>query len=301
MPRPPSSVPGCSLYGFLARDADRGVILRRGPSKAVLLVGWDTEKDTFERGQWFKGRIYERRCDLSPDGELFVYFAAKHTGPFGTWTAVSRPPALTALALWPKGDAWGGGGLFVPNRRGARRRYVLRLNHRANETALADGFGVPPWFDVVPFAVRSGGGEDNPIWEERLARDGWTLTDEGREASRNFDAKVWIVFDPPRVLEKRAPKDAGVRLRLEIHGIKERLGAWWVVEHVLVAGGDAASLGSAEWADWDRRGDLVFASRGRLFRLPRVAAARLDLAAAREIADFRGDAFEAKPPGPARW
>ena len=25
-------------------------------------------------------------------------------GDFGTWTAVSRPPFFTALALWPKGD-----------------------------------------------------------------------------------------------------------------------------------------------------------------------------------------------------
>ena len=29
------------------------------------------------RGHWFHGRIYTRRCDLSPDGELLVYFASK--------------------------------------------------------------------------------------------------------------------------------------------------------------------------------------------------------------------------------
>ena len=60
----------------------------------------------------FKGRIYERRCDLSPDGQLLGYFAADRLSGFGTWTAVSRPPFLTALALWPKGDAWGGGAFF---------------------------------------------------------------------------------------------------------------------------------------------------------------------------------------------
>src|SRR5262249_17885427 len=26
------------------------------------------------------------------------------------WTAISRPPFLTALALWPKGDCWHGAG-----------------------------------------------------------------------------------------------------------------------------------------------------------------------------------------------
>jgi hypothetical protein len=58
-------------------------------------------------GQWFKGRIYERRCDLAPSGEKLIYFAAKYRSPLYTWTAVSRPPFLTALLLWPKGDAWG--------------------------------------------------------------------------------------------------------------------------------------------------------------------------------------------------
>jgi len=34
--------------------------------------------------------------------------------------------------LWPKGDAWGGGGHFL-------RRGAIALNHREKETALADG------------------------------------------------------------------------------------------------------------------------------------------------------------------
>ena len=78
------------------------MVFRRGPSGEVALVGWDTERHAFELGQWFRGRIYERRCDLSPSGERLAYFAGTHRGPMGTWTAVSRPPFLTALALWPK-------------------------------------------------------------------------------------------------------------------------------------------------------------------------------------------------------
>lgn len=100
------------LYVILAREAQYGVIFRRGPSKRVLLIGWNTAGDTFERGQWFKGRIYERRCDLSPEGDLLLYFAANYRKPYFSWTAISRPPFLTALALWPKGDCWGGGGHF---------------------------------------------------------------------------------------------------------------------------------------------------------------------------------------------
>ena len=67
----------CHLFAILARKANKAVILRRGPSDWVRLISWDTEHDTFELGQWFHGRIYERRCDLSPDGSKLIYFARK--------------------------------------------------------------------------------------------------------------------------------------------------------------------------------------------------------------------------------
>jgi hypothetical protein len=94
----PSEPAPCRLSVFLAREAPIGVILRRGPSEWAQLVRWDRDTDTFEPGQWFHGRVYKRRCDLSADGRLFIYFAAKH-GPRRddddvgeAWTAISRPP-----------------------------------------------------------------------------------------------------------------------------------------------------------------------------------------------------------------
>jgi len=132
----------CRLFVILAQDADVGVVLRRGPSKWVQVVKWDTRRDTFEDGAWFHGRIYEDRCDVAPDGELFLYFAAKHSrhssdDDYGySWTAVSRPPWLFALALWP--NQWGtylGGGRFLGNRKVSIRTFsneipVHHLNHR---------------------------------------------------------------------------------------------------------------------------------------------------------------------------
>ena len=89
------------LFVILARAAPVGVIFRRGPSKQVQLIKWDTSKDHFEYGQWFKGRIYERACDLSPNGDKLIYLAAKWgKKPIETWTAISKPPYLTALVLW---------------------------------------------------------------------------------------------------------------------------------------------------------------------------------------------------------
>jgi hypothetical protein len=109
------------LFVVLAREAPVGVILRRGPAAWYHVVLWHTDTDLFEHGAWFKGRIYEERCDLSPDGQLFLYFALQgsrwRTSYRGTWTAVSRPPWLHALVLWPQGDTWGGGGRFVGKRK----------------------------------------------------------------------------------------------------------------------------------------------------------------------------------------
>ena len=153
------------LYVLLARKAPFGVVFRRGPSKNVLLIGWNTSDDTFQCGQWLKGRIYERRCDLSPKGDLLLYFAANYREPYRSWSAISRPPFLTALAMWPKGDGWGGGGHFISKTR-------LALNHRDGERKLAVGFSVPKWLKLEQFGKRPGWREDDPVHSERLERDG---------------------------------------------------------------------------------------------------------------------------------
>ncbi len=109
------------LFVILARDAPLAAVVRRGPSSWAQISLWSTARDEITHGAWFRGRIYEEKCDLSPDGELFVY-AAFQGGRFRTsttdsWTAVSRPPWLHALVLWPMGTTYGGGGRFVDNRR----------------------------------------------------------------------------------------------------------------------------------------------------------------------------------------
>jgi hypothetical protein len=67
--------PPCRLFVIHAREKPVALILRRGPARWYHLIAWRTDTDTFEHGAWFRGRIYEDRCDLSPDGELFLYFA----------------------------------------------------------------------------------------------------------------------------------------------------------------------------------------------------------------------------------
>ncbi len=65
------------VHAILARNADTAVIFRRGPSNRVATIDWDLKNDTFELGQWLHGRIYEYRCDLTPDGKYLIYFATQ--------------------------------------------------------------------------------------------------------------------------------------------------------------------------------------------------------------------------------
>src|SRR5260221_8777157 len=97
--------PICHLFIILARDVHQAVILRRGPHIWTQMLLWNTKTDTFTEGQWLKGTLYPRRCDLSPDGSKLIYFVAKHY-KHNYWTAISRPPYFTALAMWDTSGTW---------------------------------------------------------------------------------------------------------------------------------------------------------------------------------------------------
>ncbi len=249
------------LYAILARSARTGVVFRRGPSRLVQLIRWDLRTDTFEHGQWFSGRIYERRCDLSPSGKLLVYFAATNRAPYGSWTAVSKPPFLSALSLWPKGDAWGGGGLFQDEN-------TLLLNHEFEDSSwsLAPGFGLKRGMRVYPCGVWSGRGEDEPINGDRLARDGWRVIDAAEEQVNAINASTVHSFRRPRVLQKLAKN--GRSLQMILHSIGRSQKAWYGLDYRVIDRGGAllVDLPETDWAEWDG-GDLVFARAGCIYRL----------------------------------
>ena len=113
MPAPKARKPAARVEAIVARNAATAVIFRRGPTRHVRMLKWDLRNDKIEPGQWIEARVHVERCDLSPDGELVACFVASYRRTPGTWTAISRPPYFTALAVWPKGDTYGGGGLFV--------------------------------------------------------------------------------------------------------------------------------------------------------------------------------------------
>jgi hypothetical protein len=278
------------IFVLLARSAPIGIILRRGPSKQVLIIKWHLGSDILEHGQWFHGRIYERRCDLSPSGDLLLYFAATYKEPLRSWTAISKPPYLTALALWPKGDGWGGGGLFDSE-------LSIQLNHRRGEDVLADGFRLRKNMRVRLFGDRPGWGEDFPIYHSLLIRNGWNLVAQGDDGKPDWEAQVVWRFKEPIIYEKAA--NGGQRLQMVIKGVNQRNDAWyWVDYNVLNDRGVLLfSLPRTDWADWDGSGDLLFAKEGKLFRLKKKDCARLQSTAgeaSKQVADLSALKFEAK-------
>jgi hypothetical protein len=105
----------------LAREAPVGVVLYRRSRLTTYVLKLD-HMDRLHKGSRFYGRLFPERCDLSPDGKLFVYFAmrGRKTGESvdpATWTAVCSPPWLKAHLFCPNGSTWGGGGLFLRDHR----------------------------------------------------------------------------------------------------------------------------------------------------------------------------------------
>lgn len=234
---------------ILSRNSPYAAVFRRGPTRWTLLLRWNTATDEFEQGDWFKGRIYTRRCDVSPNGEYLVYFAAnfgsgQHRFQYGySWTAISRLPSMNPVALWAKDDCWFGGGMFSDD-------HSLVLNERSlvREVTLPDSM-----FDVRfdPTAH----GEDEPIYSRRLDRDGWTIETEGRIVYLGGG------FTTPQAEVRGKPGPNGQRLRVS-RGIER----FEVFDHyeLIASDGTAVPLRDATWADWDVHGRLVFAANGRV-------------------------------------
>lgn len=277
------------ICGILARNKPVAVIFRRGPSKLVQLLKWDLRTDEITAGQWFKGRVYEHRCDLSPDGEYLVYFAASQKPPHYSWTAISKPPFFTALALWPKGDAWGGGGLFDADGKG------MTLNHQPLHMNQARGFKLPSSFRIRPHGQYSGGGEDDPIWSDRLIRDGWVLTAEGERKKNQHGSKIWIEYLSAKVWVKYS-KNQQASIAFELHGINEEQGPWYVHKLRYKIDNEVCSIGRCDWADITAEGVIYYAQNGRLFKKSSGTDVHM-------VADLTDHVFKAvEPPGDAlRW
>jgi hypothetical protein len=238
------------LHVLLASKAPTAVVIRRGPSKSVCTILWNREADTFRLGQWLRGRIFERRSDISPDGNHLIYFAFNgrwKSKVGGSWTAISRAPFLKAVSLFAKGDAWHGGGLFTSKSR-------FWLNNGRGHRSVEESSEVVRDEHFAP--VKDYGGECPGVYYVKLQRDGWLHV-----ADRTM--RKWHVVS---VFEK--PARAGWLLRKLAHaqvGSAPGKGCYWD-EHELEhkESNTHVLLPEWEWADIDRT-RIVWAKNGQLW------------------------------------
>ena len=145
---------------LLASDSPQGVLIRRGPSKETGIIGWNRLSDTFQVGQWLKGKVYSERCDIAPDGKHWIYFTMSAKGK--TWTAVAKTPYLKALDFYKTGDTWGGGGIFLSNQSYWHHEGIYSAEESRQESGFAVVTEYPEWnlYRGIQFA--------------RMVRDGWS-------------------------------------------------------------------------------------------------------------------------------
>jgi hypothetical protein len=238
------------IFGIPALRAPVVAVIRRGPSDWMHLGRWDLAAPSYESGAWIRGTIYPQRCDLSPDGRWFAYFAMKQSADWElgvTYIAISRLPWLTALAAWGIGSTWTRGMQFV-------------------EDGSVRDVDAPGLGDVRPvyerFGLRMSRADSFAVERRR----GWTET---AETPARDPGDAWDERRGDRIeLEKPRPgSDGGTRLSVrgtyaairELHGIRTD------VRYEVHDADDTRVLDGVQWADWDSDGRLLAAtSDGRL-------------------------------------
>jgi hypothetical protein len=225
----------CWMCVLLARAAQVGVVLRRGPTNWWRITLWNTKDDAFEGGQWFRGRLYPEKCDVSPNGKLFIYFAGQWRprnvakGYERTWTAVSRPPYLTALTLWPEGSTWHGGGVFVDDQ-------TVRVD------GLYDSPATHPDHPLGPLKQLDRKAEANPSWDS-----GW---ERAAPASIRISSSV--------------KSNAGLTLGRGVCDFKPSRSRKTYRLYGDSGSPDPITSFEAHWADLDQSGRLVATAGGRV-------------------------------------
>lgn len=165
------------------------------------------------------------------------------------WTAISKPPYLTALALWPKGDCWHVGGLFLDNTH-------VELNH-TREVKNPHPDHKPVGVHVV--LRKNVHGEDEPLYAERLERDGWKL--RTKWDVENLGYPEMFRTRQPEVREKSSP-DGSLLIRLTRS--MDGLDYSEVFTLISTEGDLLLPIDEASWVDWDQQGRLVLARRGKI-------------------------------------
>ena len=262
------------LHVLTARNSNIGIVIRRKPSKQVCIFAWDRTKNTFTLSQCLKGRIYERRSDISPSGKYWIYFAMNgrwQSEVQGAWTAIAKVPWLKAIELLPKGDCWQGGGLFLEDTTYWVNGYACHdLLFSSSEVTINKSYQPKNQY----------GGECPNVYYNRLQRDGWTLI-ENREQEQWHKQNI---FEKPLLHHWKIQKICHAQL-----GSPPGKGCYWDEHELHDCHGNILTKPKWEWADWVDN-SIVFAEDGCLYQI--LIQSNSSLSKSQLLHDFNGYKFE---------
>ena len=263
------------LHLLIPRNSNNGIVIRRGPSKRVCILNWDRSRNQFTVSQWLKGRIYERRSDISPSGKYWIYFAMNgkwQSEVKGSWTAIAKVPWLKAIELLSKGDCWHGGGLFLDD-----KNYWLNdgcgheLLFNSNEVNRNKLYQPQNYY----------GGECLNIYYNRLQREGWNL---------NSRTKKDLNWDSITIFEKKLTHGWTIKkICHEQVNHPPGTGCYWDEHELINEIGNILNKPKWGWADWVDNA-IVFAEHGCLFKIGIESCKKLSKA--HLLHDFNDYKFE---------
>ena len=234
------------IYCIPATQTPVVAVFRRGPSNWAHVGRWDLAAGRYEPGAWLSGRIFPRRSDLSPDGRYLCYFAHK---PSATWehgeayVALSKLPWLTALHAFGTCGTW------------TRGYYFTEDGSRDN---------LPTVTLPIPYGLRS-----IPVVQfANERRQGWI---EANDSPARDPRDAW---DERRNARMRKPQPHGARV-LCVESVGWAGGEFGIdqavdglnVRYCLESNGDLELLDDLQWADWNREGQLLVATRSGLLQI----------------------------------
>jgi hypothetical protein len=238
----------CRLHVLLAKNADIGIVFRRGPAAWWHILKWDLAKSTLESGAWLKGTLYPTRSAVSQDGKLIAYFAMH--GSWDTYLALSKPPWLKALCAWKTVGTWTTGAYFKSD--GTLRAFGALCEEK-------------PFHGNCPFPFKFGGTDTN--WnrarEFQFIMNGWKPK-AADTSVENFNP------GPNEVIEllKSSPRDP----KLVLNRYSEFGSCLYSITH---PDNKEIVLADVVWADFDRKGRLAVASSTGELRLHEIDSSNM--------------------------
>ena len=253
------------IYCVTAAEAPIVAVFRRGPTRWSHVGQWDVARLHYEPGAWLGGRIFPRRCDLSPDGRYLAYFAHK---PSATWelgeayVAVSKLPWLTALHAFATCGTWTRGYFFS--------KEVATGHSEAPDLPIPYRLQSIP---AVQFATeRRRGWQESPDCPPRDPRDAWDERRNVRMQRRQPGGH--------RLLHVESIGHAGGEFGIEqaVDGLR--------VQYSIEADGQLTLLDDVQWADWDQHGRLLVATRSGNLQVRTVSSGKTQILFEEDLASL---------------